>query len=513
VLGVALGAALAGLARYAATSETRAAEQRVLELYRTVLLADMEMVRGDLRMLAEQNDLLAWLDGTGPLAAVEADYLGLARNRRVYDQVRLLDDAGQEVVRVNYNAGAPSLVSAEGLQNKAARYYFRDAWPLERGQVYASPLDLNIEGSRIEVPFKPMIRFATPVFDRRGTKRGVVVLNYLGSNAIDALRRASGLSAGELSLLNADGYWLLAPGPEDEWGFMFDAGKGVTFGARYPRAWRRIREADAGQFHDAGALLSFITVAPLAPGTVSASGSADPAGGSERRLAAEAYLWKVVSRVPGGRMLGIGSLQTGAAAALAAGWVLTVAAFAWVAAHTRARSRTYRAEIERMARLDPLTGLPNRAFFLDRLEQAVREAVRYRHRMALLVIDLDGFKLVNDAHGHATGDRLLVEVGGRLQAAVRRTDTVGRMGGDEFTVCLSRVARVEDAEQVAQKILDRLREPAEWRAETPLIGASIGLSRYPEDGARAEDLLHAADVAMYEAKRAGKNTFRSHTHG
>lgn len=510
VLGTALGAAILELGRYTVAAETRRAEQKVLALYRAILLSDMEMVLGDLRLLAEQNDLLAWLDGTGAVAAVEADYLSLARQRHVYDQVRFLDASGQEVVRVNYYGGAPSLVPAAELQNKATRYYFRDAWGLDQGQVYASPLDLNIEGGQIEMPIKPMLRFATPVFDRQGRKRGLVVLNYLGGHVIDALRRASDLSSGDLSLLNRDGYWLVAARPEDEWGFMFESGKRRTFGARHPGAWVRIRGEHAGQFHLDGALFSFMTVAPLSAGVVSSSGSAQPAGESGGRIEAGAYTWKVVSRVPDERILAILARPFGGYAVPVVGWALLVGTLSWRAARTRARNRIYRAQVERMARLDPLTGLPNRAFFLDRLEQALREAARYRHRMALLVVDLDGFKLVNDTEGHAAGDRLLAEVAGRLQAAVRRSDTVGRMGGDEFTVCLSRIGGPQHAERVAQKILKRLQVPADWRPGVPLTGASIGLSCYPEDGDRVEVLLHAADVAMYEAKRAGKNTFRLH---
>jgi diguanylate cyclase (GGDEF)-like protein len=509
-VGLALGAAALWLGQRALLGAAAADERKVLEVYRAILQADLDTVLGDLRLLAEQTGLRAWLEGRGTLDAVEAEYLSLARHRRLYDQVRYLDGSGQERVRVNFGDGTPVLVPEAQLQNKASRYYFRDAWPLERNQIYVSPFDLNIEGNQIEVPFKPMIRFAMPVFDGAGGKRGIVVLNYLGGHLVAALRRASTLSAGDLMLLNREGHWLVGPEPADEWGFMFEAGRDVTFAARYPEPWSLIRGGDAGQIHRGGALYSFITVAPLAPGLVSASGNLDPAGASGTRLAAESYTWKVVSRVPHERVLGAIAGPFGRYGAPGMGWLVLVGGLSWLAARIRTRDRLYRAEIERLARRDALTGLPNRAHFLDHLDQALHQAARYRHRMALLVIDLDGFKLVNDTHGHAAGDRLLVEVADRLRASVRHSDAVGRIGGDEFTVCLSRIEEVQDAERVAQKVLARLREPGAGRPEFPPVGASIGIGCYPDDGANAEELLQAADTAMYQAKRAGRNLFRRH---
>ena len=165
--------------------------------------------------------------------------------------------------------------------------------------------------------------------------------------------------------------------------------------------------------------------------------------------------------------------------------------------------RRLQERLERLAHYDPLTTLPNRALFFDRLEGAVARAHREERRFALLFIDLDGFKAVNDGFGHDAGDWLLFELARRLKTAVRDSDAVGRMGGDEFTVLLENISRPEDASAVAEKVRFALTEPAVIPAgATVKVGASIGIAVFPEDGADGEAILKAADSAMYAKKLA-----------
>lgn len=160
-----------------------------------------------------------------------------------------------------------------------------------------------------------------------------------------------------------------------------------------------------------------------------------------------------------------------------------------------------------MAHYDELTNLPNRTLFFDRLERALAEARRHGNEFALLFIDLDGFKAVNDAHGHYAGDLLLQEVARRMKQCVRESDTVARMGGDEFAVILGDVAVEDDARAVALKIIDSLSAPVQLNEGECRVGASIGISLYPRDGESSESLLTRADSAMYCAKNKGKNTY------
>ena len=179
----------------------------------------------------------------------------------------------------------------------------------------------------------------------------------------------------------------------------------------------------------------------------------------------------------------------------------------WILADITERKRA-EARINHLAHHDPLTGLPNRLSLLSRLEQALPEARRYHWNLGLFFIDLDRFKVINDTLGHLVGDRLLMEVAGRLAATVRESDTVARLGGDEFVILLPDVGDAADAAAVAGKIIDALAEPIRVEGHELHTSPSIGISLYPLDGDEAETIMRNADTAMYHAKAAGRNTFQ-----
>jgi diguanylate cyclase (GGDEF)-like protein len=158
--------------------------------------------------------------------------------------------------------------------------------------------------------------------------------------------------------------------------------------------------------------------------------------------------------------------------------------------------------LEHMAQHDQLTGLPNRTLFLDRLQRALTRSRRAWTWLAVLYLDLDKFKQVNDTHGHTVGDLLLQEVARRLTGCVRESDTVGRIGGDEFIVLLDGIKRLEDAALVKAKIFATLSKPYELASLTLLNIPSIGVAVYPENGKDADELIRYADNAMYQVKRA-----------
>jgi diguanylate cyclase len=162
-------------------------------------------------------------------------------------------------------------------------------------------------------------------------------------------------------------------------------------------------------------------------------------------------------------------------------------------------------QLQYQALNDELTGLPNRRLFADRLSQTLARAKRENQGVALLYIDLDGFKLVNDSLGHSIGDSLLIQVAERLRSRVRQSDTLARLGGDEFTVVLGTVHAKEDASLVANKLLHALTPPFLIKGHEITIGASVGISLFPQDAQTHGELIQQADSAMYAAKRNGKN--------
>jgi two-component system cell cycle response regulator len=170
-------------------------------------------------------------------------------------------------------------------------------------------------------------------------------------------------------------------------------------------------------------------------------------------------------------------------------------------------ARDHGKTLESLALTDPLTGLANRRLLVDRLSMGLLQARRERAGMALLYLDLDGFKSVNNTMGHAAGDALLKMVAGRLQSAVREQDTVARLGGDEFVIVLGR-AGADEAAQVAAKVIESVSQPYAIEGPPARVTVSVGISLYPVHGDDPEALLKRADLALYEAKRSGKNVFR-----
>ncbi len=160
-----------------------------------------------------------------------------------------------------------------------------------------------------------------------------------------------------------------------------------------------------------------------------------------------------------------------------------------------------------LAHYDNLSKLPNRLAFHDRLRQAISRAKRSQNEVAVMFLDLDGFKEVNDTLGHNAGDQVICEVAIRLSAAMRETDTIARFGGDEFTILLSEIEERKGIETAAQKIIDAVAKPIHIEGADALVTTSIGISLFPQDGDDIDTLIRQADMAMYAAKEAGKNKF------
>ncbi len=159
------------------------------------------------------------------------------------------------------------------------------------------------------------------------------------------------------------------------------------------------------------------------------------------------------------------------------------------------------------ANYDALTALPNRRLFHDRLAQEIKKSNRTGHHLALLFIDLDGFKQINDRFGHDKGDLLLVEVARRIEKCVRETDTVARLGGDEFTIILPNYGGCADVERIVLSIIRELNEPFQMKNISGSVSASVGIAFYPEDAQDVAELLKHADQAMYAAKKKGRSRF------
>lgn len=671
------------------------------------------------------------------------------RFKNHYDQIRFLDLAGMERIRINTQTGEPTAVSPSALQNKSSRYYFYEVQHLNNHERYISPLDLNKEHGKIELPLKPTIRLATPVFNTENERIGVLVINYKAEPMLQRYAALHGNNEGRLMLINNEGYWLYHPDQDKRWGFMLENDQ--TLANELPDEWQEIQGASYKQWESTNGLFTvrrtlpfnediaqenlanqihikttngypWITVSQYKPDalravkssiiqnlttvtgpllllmlvflymlayqrvqrahqlaliadsesrtrsilesivdgivTVTTEGGildANPAaeiilGFSEQQLQSRCFIDLPVSdrdrpslqnylnqtlhanieckpyeflalrgdntqfplqisispvflneqQINTISLRDVSEQRRTERELILAGEVFETATegivvtdidmviqrvnpaycqltgyqhneligqkpsllrshitdnsvyrLMWQKINDTDRwegeitnrlkdgenrvfylsifairddnntivnyasvSRDITEEKESEDRIrqhayyDGLTGLPNRTLFLERLQQAANRGGRYNERFALFFIDLDRFKSVNDSLGHDAGDLLLQLVSGRVANIIRETDTLARHAGDEFSLLLNNINRDDDLAVLAQKIVNSLEEPFEIKGREVHIGASIGIAEFPEDGREASTLLRNADLAMYEAKHSGKNTYR-----
>jgi PAS domain S-box-containing protein len=231
-------------------------EARRGEILSHLLNLEFQSVGTDVALLSDGDGLRAFLDTGKPADRDRAIHRAVffSRQRPHYDQIRFLDERGQEIIRVNEKG---EVVPADKLQNKADRPYFKKAMLLAPGEIYISAFDLNVENGRIEEPIKPTVRFATPVFDAGGRRRGVYVINYLGDVLIDRLRDFVPRYKQRFRLLDAQGYWIKAATPEQEWGFMLPNRSGMTLAQTDPGLWRQIIDHTDGQGQYRGGIFTW----------------------------------------------------------------------------------------------------------------------------------------------------------------------------------------------------------------------------------------------------------------
>ncbi len=191
---------------------------------------------------------------------VAHDFKTLVETKGRYDQIRYIALSGLEVVRVNYRNGKGIVVARPELQQKAQRYYLKEALSKGVGEVFISMIDLNVEHGVIESPPKPMLRIATPVDDESGSRRGIVIINCLAEKLIASLNQSDAIPFSRVLLLDSDGYWLKGESLEDEWGFMFSEKSGLRMNRRYPGAWRKITGSRFGQFRNDNGLFTYNTI-------------------------------------------------------------------------------------------------------------------------------------------------------------------------------------------------------------------------------------------------------------
>lgn len=600
----------------------RSEQAQQVQLSVRSLQRDISGVIRELRYLAASDSLRRFTASgeEGARRTAEREMAEFARYMERYDQVRWLDLKGRERLRVDHRNDITRIVPQQELQDKSSRYYFTEAIVLPPGAIYVSPLDLNIEHGELELPYRPMLRFAMPTADEQGMRNGLLILNYQASRMLDNFARSKHKEPSRLYLLNAEGYWLYASDGQPEWAFMF--GRDERFQHQYPQAWAAIRGQSEGTLLNESGLFTYSTIT-----TPMLLGAAPPAmHGKSRSFALAQQKWYVVSLYPRPALHNVYLEHAGFYSVLFTLIILLLTAISWKLARTMgernrlmdrlalhaklmetatngvlitdrdtkivavnqgftdltgysreevigqspsviasgrhdvdfyagmwralkkdghwegeiwnrhkngevfpewlsisairnsdgeltnyigifsllSEHKSTAARLRELASSDPLTGLTNRNLLYDRAGQALAHAHRTGGKTAFLFLDLDGFKPINDAFGHAAGDRVLKEVAKRLKACVRESDTVARFGGDEFMLLLPELKTDAEVAAIAEKITCSISQPIAIGEQECHVGVSIGISIYPEDGDSVEELVKHADEAMYHAKATGK---------
>ena len=249
----------------------------------------LQMISRDLLYLASRSENSKSLEVDSPqrLGELTSEWVAFSHAHQVYDKIRWIDENGMERLRVNYAMPRPVVVAQGELQNKVDRYFFGETIKLERGEIFFSPLDLNVDNDQIELPHKPTIRLGMPVFDSKDNRRGIVVINYSASELLDRFSSSTSFAGRSDWLVNQEGFWLKGTAPEDEFGFMFGRDD-LSLSRRFPDAWSRISTSETGQFETTDGLWTFATVHPLQDGHNIANASSADRG----------YTWKTISLLP-----------------------------------------------------------------------------------------------------------------------------------------------------------------------------------------------------------------------
>ena len=470
-----------------------ASEQYFIEYKIGGLISDLQFVYDTLA----QNDA-----NHDEQSELEELWRAFSDGRKVYDQIRFLDTAGNEIIRVDNDEKGAVVLPKEKLQNKSDRYYFQQTIQMNEGQIYLSPMDLNIENGAIELPINPVVRLAKPFFDANGVKKGIVILNYSASDVLTQIDSIAAGSFGEVYLLNNDSFWLYnSHSSYDEWAFAYNPESTVKFSNYYPDEWNMISAGGTGMLMTDHGYFNYAAI-PVSAMHTSANQDAD--------ITCHVGDWYIVSFIPFTGAVGEYPSSDFGSLALASlhqfyFFYITILLFSAVLAGFVTSSRTKSLQVKYFSEFDGMTGAYNRHAGIDKLANAYQTLSKTNCMMSICFIDVNGLKQVNDSLGHEFGDELIVTVVKTIRANIREDDFVIRMGGDEFLIVFLGMDDTR-AEAVWSRIITEFETINGTEQRKYLISVSHGIM--PLDctlNQLLDNVLNQADIKMYEEKRLIKS--------
>ncbi|MCT4607224.1 MAG: diguanylate cyclase [Marinisporobacter sp.] len=463
-----------------------------------------------------------------------------SKTNKQYDQIRFINEDGYEVIRINNKGGKPEIVKNKDLQYKGNRYYIKEAKKLKKEQMYISPIDLNREHGKIEKPMNPMMRLVMPIY-HENTLKGFVALNlkinYLLKDIENGKKRSTYKN---VMLINEDGFYIMHPDQEKEWGGKVDYNTGENFKKDYPNYLELYYATDLKMMEKKENILSWNPVKILK--------------GRDKNLCVAVFVEKKDYNSPLSLFTKEWLLQ------MFVVLILVIIAGIYISDYlsrpiiklTRAvekigkgnfdvdididtkdeiesfayevkkmsfelknmyhnmeilvKERTEKLEnahlkMKKMANTDSLTGLYNRHYFNQYIEKEEERIRKEKRTLVIFIIDVDKFKYINDFYGHNVGDEVLKEVAKILKASVKKGDTVVRYGGDEFLIVVSNTEQ-ERGNHLMKRMNKHIKE---WNENTKILqhelSLSVGAAEYNGEGSILE-IIKIADERMYENKKA-----------
>lgn len=511
-------------------------------LARRIMLARDEVSR-NLQILSNHPAAIAVLEkGTPTQLDQLADLFELVMKANPgYFQVRLISARDNGIERVRVDRDGPQLmrIMADDLQEKGHFQYVFDTLQLAANETYLSRIVINHERGAHSGLEQPTVQLAMPVTGQQGKALGVVVIN-VDLNGTFTLLAADLPKDFQLFLANSHGDFLIHPDPAQTFGF--DKGRRVLVQEQFTptqdlvagKADQVLIEARDGPYAKMPVVAAFIArkvtfsseetqlVLGLAQPFASVLEQADKLGVVTLRVVLilcavcillAALVARAVTRPINSMSRAVQNFAEGypvSGLPLERNDEIGVLARSFHRMQNQIRQQLAellrrRAELEQLAQHDSLTGLPNRLLFAEHVQRALTTARRDGTRLALMFIDIDKFKLINDNLGHAFGDLLLKEFSQRVRSVLRESDMPARIGGDEFVVLLHTIEDDLDASIVAEKLRLAINQPFVLEGQTLVVSACIGIALYPEAGTDLLELSRHADQAMYRAKENGRN--------
>lgn len=558
LIGV-LGSGLTGYFAYQVSRDqlVKASEERLLTATRVLMRQVTVALKGtaaDVRLVAQHPQMVRILRHTNPgFQALSEDNVALIFERMMtvhpeYFQIRLIEAAnyGQERIRVDRGMGSILRIAGGELQEKGHYPYVFDALRLPPGAVYVSRASINHEVGAHAGEDRPSLQVAAPVHDSNDKAVGVVVIN-VDLHGLFVQLAADLPPELKLYLANSRGDFLIHPDPQR--GFAFDRGQSALVQDEFPDTTVLLGDSRSRGDHvvtsgnptaaPSEALVAAFVYQSL-PGLEAEEefilGLSQPLHSvlaESNRLAADTlgivlsfsalaillavFLARALSRPLHQIVLEVRRFSAdGSIGALPVARSDEIGELAVSIEHMETQIHKQiedlheqQDRLDHLASHDSLTGLPNRRLFLDRLDQALARARRQETQLALLFIDLDNFKTINDTHGHIAGDAVLQEVARRLRLQLRETDTAARIGGDEFIILIEGACDDASIDSIMGKVQAALSLPIPYQDIELESGGSIGVARYPQDGTTASPLIAAADQSMYRCKTTKNCTARA----